>query len=360
MNGVLGALDLLLAERVPPKHRDLLETAKVSAESLLARLNDLLDLAKIEAGKMELEESPFSPRQAITDVMRQQSEKASAKALNLQVSVDQSVPDSVSGDAAAFRRILATIIAAAIKHTERGGLSLRCTATGSTGGRTTVTAEISDTGTAIPLDLCDSLFDVRGEKDTQNAPAYGSGLGLPLCARLAELMGGGMEARSEAGKGNTLTLTVELAVRAEAAAEPSAGRGAARKNANSALRILLAEDNPINQKIMNGMLAKDGHEVFVASNGSEAVGAIRRGSYDLVLMDVQMPVMDGIRAVLEIRRLEQALDCYTPVVALTAHTEKADRERCLDAGMDGYLTKPVSLENLRQALDLYGRQLVPA
>lgn len=362
MNSVLGAFDLLLAERVSPRQRDLLETAKMSAESLLARLNDLLDLAKIEAGKMEPEEAPFSVRQTITDVMRLLSEKARAKSVNLQVSIDPSVPESVSGDAAAFTRILTTVLSAGLRHTERGGLSVRCTASSGSGpGRIALSVEISDTGVAMSQELCDHLFEVRYDTEWQDASAYAAGLGLPLCARLAELMGGSMEVRSDPGKGNTLILTVDLAVHEQTGAVPSSGRGGARKKiATGALRILLAEDNPINQKIMNGMLAKDGHEVFVASNGSEAVGAIRRGSYDLVLMDVQMPVMDGVAAVLEIRRLEQALDCYTPVVALTAHTEKADRERCLDAGMDGYLTKPVSLENLRQALDLYGRQLAPA
>jgi len=353
MNGVLGALDLLWRDELSPERRQLLETATSSSEALLTVLNEILDFAKIEAGKLDLVHEPLSMRAVVASAVRLFAPLAQRRGLALEAEFDPNLPPRVLGDAARIRQILLNLIGNAVKFTERGGVTVRVRRAPEEGaGRSRTVIEVADTGIGIRAEALPDLFAPFHQVDQSNQRRFGgSGLGLAISKRYVEAMGGDISVESQTGRGSTFRISLPL----EAAPEPAeAERKAPAADAPAPAlsgKVLLVEDNPINRKIGHAMLRALGLDVVEADNGSEAIERLAKEPIDLVLMDCQMPVMDGFAATREIRERERTmLERRTPIVAVTAHALSGDESRCLEAGMDGYVAKPYTRDQLRDAL----------
>ncbi len=346
MNGILGVLGLILDDPLPAKQRERAQIALASAEGLLAILNDILDFSKLEAAQIRLHEEAVDLRALIGQVMDLMSPNAARKGLQLGHRVAAAVPRLVRADPVRLRQILTNLLSNATKFTDRGEIAVRVDWSG-TAAAGELVIEVEDTGIGIAEDQLGSIFERFTQADTSLARrAGGTGLGLAISAQLAELMGGRIRVRSVLGMGSTFRLEIP-AVATTAAPQPSGER--AGRGTTPPMRVLLAEDHRTNQYVILAYLRSAGHEVAVVSNGAEAVEAAAGGDFDVVLMDVQMPVMDGLAATAAIRRLPGAA-ATVPVVALTASAMPGDCEACLAAGMTAYLTKPITPAMLYAAL----------
>ncbi len=350
MNGILGMQSLALSTTLSPEQREYLEAAQESAESLLALLDQLLDFSKIEANKIELEAVDFSLRELLSATLKPFALNAQEKGLELFWEVAPEVPDRLRGDAMRLRQVLVNLVGNAVKFTGRGRIAVAVGLLGDNECELELGFSVSDTGIGIPRDKQASIFEPFRQLDGSTTRVYGgTGLGLAICSRLVGLLGGYMWLESEPGVGSTFHFTARFARGAEPAPTATSPASAASQPCPP-LRILLAEDNPTNQKMAVRMLEKCGHQVSVANTGREVLEAFERECFDLILMDVQMPEMDGLEATRLIRERERLKGGHIPIVATTAHAMKGDRERCLEAGMDGYVAKPIRMEDLhRQA-----------
>ena len=364
MNGVLGMTELALGTDLTPEQRDFIDTAHASAKSLLAIINDILDFSKIEAGKLELVAEPFALRGMVREMLRAPAMRARSKGLEVHCNIAEEVPDELMGDECRLRQVLLNLVGNALKFTERGSVSLQVDVEAQHGEEFRLRFAVRDTGIGIPANRLDAVFAAFEQVDSSTARRYGgTGLGLPIACRLASLMGGTVKVESVLGDGSTFSFTACLQ-RADRAVSPGgcqeAGAGAGAGNITPRLRILVADDNAVNQRITSAMLERQGHQVHVVGSGEDALAALAsESSFDLVLMDVQMPGMDGLQATTALRRREAGAGRRVPVIALTAHAMQGDRERCLAAGMDGYVTKPVTGPALARAVaDLFGREAV--
>ena len=342
MNGILGMTQLVLATTLDTEQKEYVETAHSSAESLLAVLNDILDLSKIEAGRLEIAAEPMRVRDCVQDAVRTLEQGARRKGLDLVCSVDPSIPGAVLGDSLRLRQVLLNLIGNAIKFTASGGVRVDVAWEGGP-----MLFSVSDTGIGISRDKLPLVFERFRQADGSTTRQYGgTGLGLPISKKIVELMGGTMEAESTLGQGSAFRFRLEFPVcEVAAAAVQPAAAGAVRP-----LHILLAEDNLVNQRVISRMLERQGHSVAFAGNGRAAADLASSTPFDVVLMDVQMPELDGLEATRLIRRREASSGRRVPVVALTANAMKGDREHCLEAGMDGYVSKPVRLAELLDAI----------
>jgi CheY-like chemotaxis protein len=351
MNGIIGMTGLLLTTPLTSEQSEYANTVRNCGEHLLSVINDILDYSKIEAGHVELELAPFDLRDAIALVLDLTSLQAGAKGLRLEITYADSLASSFEGDVGRVRQILMNFVSNAIKFTSSGTVSILVSPlTGGSGIR----FDVTDTGCGIPAHKLGLLFQQFVQADASTTRRFGgTGLGLAISKKLAELMGGSVGVVSEPGIGSTFW--VELPLRPANGQPPiEAVRQTSVDPLSSALRVLVAEDNVVNQKLTVRMLQKLGCACELASNGLDALNLYSQGCFDVILMDCQMPEMDGYEAASAIRRLEKGSDDDTsriPIIALTAHAGSADRDRCLAAGMDYYLSKPVSLELLRQILD---------
>jgi len=352
MHGILGMTELLLATPLDEQQRTYARAVMESGEALLELINDLLDISKIEAGRMHLEHSPFDPgalARSVADLLRV---RATAKGLELNCWLDPKLPPRLLGDAGRLRQVLLNLVGNAVKFTERGQVRLRALVQAESPDKTTLHFSVEDTGIGIDPEQQTLLFESFVQGDGSSSRKYGgTGLGLTISKQLVEMMGGRIGVDSQPGRGSTFWFTVELDKAPAEAAEPEPDRTRTANLPEPAqrCRILLAEDNAINQKIALKILSQAGFQVEAVNNGAEAVQALQKSSYDLVLMDVQMPGMDGLEATERIRRLEAGRR-RTPIIALTANAMAGDRERCLAAGMDDYLSKPVRREELWEAV----------
>jgi signal transduction histidine kinase/ligand-binding sensor domain-containing protein/CheY-like chemotaxis protein len=343
MNGIIGMADLLSRTELKADQAECLRLVRISADSLLSVINDVLDFSKIEAGKLDLDAVEFDPLDLVRDTIKSMEVLAQTKALTLACSGTPSAPWLV-GDPVRLRQVLVNLIGNAIKFTERGSVNVEMALTTPPGPDREVEMRIMvrDTGIGIPEEKQRMIFEPFRQADGSTSRRYGgTGLGLAICARLVELMGGRIWVESHPGSGSKFFFTARLkhAVRAQAASSVDTARHVSQ--APRPLRVLLAEDNPVNRKLAVRILENAGHTVVCAHDGREAIDTLGIERFDIILMDVQMPRMDGFEATAEIRRLEAAVRMRTPIVALTANAMKGDRERCLDAGMDGYLSKPL-------------------
>ncbi|HEX5042440.1 MAG TPA: ATP-binding protein [Candidatus Polarisedimenticolaceae bacterium] len=349
MNGVLGMLELALGTRLSPEQRDYLQAARSSAEALLVLLNDILDFSKIEAGKLDLDRHPFVLRSLMAETLRPLEMRARAKGLGLACRIEPGLPDALVGDAGRLRQVLVNLVGNALKFTEHGEVVVRTQAESSAEGNLVLRFSVSDTGPGIPPHRLDAIFEPFTQADGSVTRRFGgTGLGLTISRRLVALMGGRLWVESTPEQGTTFHFTAQVA---EATGE-AGGTGEADACSPPGKRVLVAEDNAVNQRVAAGLLQNMGHVVLVVADGRAALEALERERFDLVLMDVQMPGMDGLEATAELRRREQGTGRRLPVVALTAHAMKGDQERCLGAGMDAYLSKPIQVEELRKVLEL--------
>jgi signal transduction histidine kinase/DNA-binding response OmpR family regulator len=349
MNGLLGMLDLVLDGSLKPDQKEQLDTAQRCAYSLLALLNDILDLSKIEAGKMALEKIPINARTVVEDCVKSQAAKAAQKGIDLRFEQDAAASTDIVGDPLRLRQIVANLVSNALKFTDRGWVRVRLSSTARSDGRLDMQVQVRDTGLGIAADKLPAIFEKFTQADGSITRKYGgSGLGLTITRGLVEMHGGDIRVESEPGVGSmfTVILPCEQAPAPGAAAEQPQRREKIEPARLSRARLLLVEDNLVNQKVVLAILRKKGYRIDVANDGREAISALeaRDADYDLVLMDVQMPVMDGLEATRVIRRDPRWE--RLPVLAMTAHAMNGDRERCLQAGMNGYISKPVQPAHL--------------
>ena len=364
MNSFLGVLQLLLGGHAGPleaKQRGLLIMADKSARSLLQIISDILDLSKIEAGKLSLKEEPFSLQECVSESVEFFSSDAQRKGLDLAFTISAGVQDTVKGDFVRLRQVLINLIGNAIKFTEQGRVGVQITAGNKDpSGKREFTFTITDTGIGIPADKKDLLFRPFSQADDSNTRRYGgSGLGLAISRQIVELLGGTIYFESTEGIGSSFSFTIPLSEAGEEAGTDTLSKAPLPVAISPAVPeekkpfILAAEDDLMASTLLKEILALRGLHMDLARTGREAVDMWERGQYDLILMDVQMPRLDGISATKIIREKEKATGGHIPIVAMTAYAFKEDKERCLEAGMNACLTKPLDItRDLELIMDL--------
>lgn len=359
MNAIIGLTDLALETRLDPSQREHLSLVRSSADNLLAIINDILDFSKIDAGRIELDPRPFSVRALIESIVALHASTARLKGVGLQVQVSPKVPNALLGDSLRIGQVLNNLLSNAIKFTERGQIELQVHADDFHDADEPQTAcyqvefVVRDSGMGIAADKLHEVFEPFSQADNSITRRFGgTGLGLTISRRLARAMQGDLTLNSALGIGSVFCLRVPLAqAREQDLPGMVAGSPPRRTQQVQALRLLLVEDNPVNQVLACALLEQAGHQVEKASDGREGLQRWQQGGFDAVLMDVQMPVLDGLNATRELREIERQQGLRrTPVIAMTANAMTGDRERCLAAGMDDYISKPFRREDLGAAL----------
>ncbi|MBK5291233.1 MAG: response regulator [Acidobacteriia bacterium] len=353
INGVLGLTNELCDTPLTPHQRELTSIIQDSADSLLNVIDDILDLSRIEAGKLNIDRVAFSPRELVVSVQRLMERQAAARGLTFETSIGSTVPAYILGDPNRLRQILLNLLSNAVKFTPAGGIRLQLRmdpATGANPSGPRLQFEVVDTGIGIPPGLIARLFTPFTQGDhSAGSQSGGTGLGLSICRHLVHRMNGAIGVESDPGQGARFWFYIPVELADEPVPKSCAPPPALPFRPDAQLRILLAEDNRVNQIVARSALLKLGCVVEIVVNGRLAVDALARGNYDLVFMDCQMPILDGYEATRIIRAAEGA-SRHTPIIALTAHAMEGARQECLSAGMDDYLAKPVTLDQFRRKL----------
>ena len=387
LNGILGMTGLALETELQKDQREYLELVKSSAEALLSLVNDVLDFSKYEAGRLGLDCVDFSLRALLRDVLRPLALRASVSGLAFESVVEEGTPDALIGDPLRIGQVLRNLAGNAIKFTNQGKVSVHVRGDAADGSKVTLSFSVADTGIGIPAEKHRLIFEPFTQADGSTTRKYGgTGLGLSISSGLVELMGGGIRVESEVGRGSTFyfTLPLELSQKVERSQKPelfqklelsqkldlsqklelsqeapaaeTEAQPPSEDRAKRKLRILLAEDNSVNQRLAVRLLERAGHRVTLAGSGQEALNAFERrelehSQFDLILMDLQMPGLDGLQATARIRDAERGSGRRVPIVAMTAQTAESDRVRCLECGMDAYVTKPVYVPELMKIIE---------
>ena len=350
MNGVIGMIGLLMDTELSDEQQKMARVARESADSLLGIINDILDYSKLEAGKIDLEDVNFSPEQLVDGVVSLLSARAIAKGIGISMNLPRDMPIWLRGDPTRLRQILFNLIGNAIKFTEKGDVSVTSSHRTDADGSLQLRFDIRDSGIGISEEGRARLFTRFNQADSSTTRKFGgTGLGLAICKQLVELMGGEIGVDSEPGRGSTFHFTIRCKLGEQPAVVETADPDGSIALANRKLRILVAEDNSVNQLFIKMLLGKSGHFVDVVGDGAEAVEAVKKVSYDLILMDIQMPEMDGPTATKVIRQLDRSV-ARIPIIALTANAMLGQREEYLAAGMDDYVTKPIDRSLLFAAI----------
>ncbi len=353
MNGIIGMSELALAAEINPEQQECLSVVRSSAESLLSILNDILDYSKIEAGKVALDPIRFNLAELLDNAIKTMAVPARKKGLKLAYYIDSSIPSDLVSDSLRLRQVLLNLIGNAVKFTSKGEVVVTVN-TIATEPNLKLQFSIHDTGIGISPEKQQRLFLPFEQADSSTTRQYGgTGLGLAISSRIVELLGGQIWVESAPGAGSTFHFTIIADPAVSAEPEVPEAEHAASTQPIPKLRILLAEDNLVNQKLMVALLKKMGHEVCVAEDGSAAVSIFTRQHFDLVFMDVQMPGTDGIQATRMIRRAENGQTRQVPIIALTAYAMKEDERQCLAAGMTAYISKPISVARIREVIAKY-------
>jgi signal transduction histidine kinase/CheY-like chemotaxis protein/ligand-binding sensor domain-containing protein len=358
MNAVIGMTNLMLGTEVTAEHRDNLEVVKCAGESLLVLLNDMLDLSRIESGRLPLDLAPFALRNCVNSCMRTVAVQARKNGLEFTCDVAPDVPDALLGDGDRLRQILINLLVNAVKFTEHGSVRLNVSyeASGNGNGNDiNLLFAIRDTGIGIAEDKQAVIFEPFRQADSSTTRQYGgTGLGLAISHKLVLMMNGRMWLESTLGRGSTFYFSARFSPAPANAVKQVAAAASRTEPINRSCSILLADDNLVNRQLTARLLMKRGHSVTIATNGLEAVEQFQAQAFDVVLMDVQMPVMDGLTATSRIREYENGTGSRIPVIAMTANAMRGDREECLAAGMDDYISKPFQPDELFALVEAYG------
>jgi CheY-like chemotaxis protein/two-component sensor histidine kinase len=350
LSGIVGMLDLLQETSLDEDQRDYLSAARLCTESLLELLNASLEYSALEAGQFRLDESEFSLKEMLDAAIAQQQPKADLKHLKLFLTLDPNLPVTMIGDAPRLRELLGHLIGNAIKFTHNGTVEVRVAVKRDPGEQDRLVAAVNDTGIGIPPDKLGGIFDSFRQADTGLSRSYpGLGLGLALARKLVTVMGGGILVESQLGVGSTFTIDIPLRRPVVPSPDPAP--------AESGPMILAVEDNPVGMTVLRHILQRRGMKVDCASSGYEALEAATRRRYDLILMDLQMPGMNGLEASLEIRKLP-GYDTV-PILALTANCADQVREQCRAHGMQAFLSKPVDANELWSTVSEYLKRETP-
>ncbi len=352
MSAVLGLSELLLDSKLDAAQRERASGIYHSAQGLLQLINDMLDVSRIEAGRFELVEKVFEPRALVAQVRAMLLPMAAAKSLGFEVSIAAEVPDRLMGDEARLRQVFVNLVGNAIKFTDRGRVSIEVLAEPVAGNASVdLYARVIDSGVGIGAEKLAGLFQPFVQADDSDTRRHGgTGLGLYIVRQLTRAMGGDVLATSSDGRGSVFAFHVRLRLPAERTAPAAAEVPAPASMPARRLNVLLAEDNEVNRLVARSMLEAAGHQVTVAVDGAQAVACCAAAHFDCVLMDCQMPVMGGLEATKAIRRHDAGSGRHTPIVALTANAMEGDRERCLAAGMEGFLAKPINRRDLLETI----------
>ncbi|MGD2052990.1 MAG: ATP-binding protein [Gammaproteobacteria bacterium] len=348
MNGVIGTLQLLSDTTLAPEQQEYVNTAHKSAHSLLTILNDILDLSKIEAGKLNIELIPLDLREIVSELITLHTMTAEEKCIQLYAEIDDKLPQVLIGDPTRLRQIMANLVSNAVKFTDKGHVLVRIKVVSRDDNSADIRLEVEDTGVGIRDDIKDELFNEFTQADGSTTRKYGgTGLGLAIVRQLVEMMHGQFGVDSVPGEGSTFWFRITLPIgEAQATTQPGSSEQALKGLLQG--HVLLVEDNPINQMVAQKMLEKIGLESTLAGDGQEALNRLEQDRFDAVLMDCQMPVMDGFEATRRIR--EQSALTSLPVIAMTANVMEGDREKCIEAGMNDYIGKPVVEADLKKTL----------
>jgi signal transduction histidine kinase/DNA-binding NarL/FixJ family response regulator len=351
MNAIVGLTDILLEGNISLEQKECLEAVKLSSDNLLSIINDILDFSKLESGKLFLETLPFSLKEVIDGVFVTLRLTASHKGLDLSYSIQEDVPEIIVGDALRLRQILLNLLSNSVKFTEHGSVRVDVELTGKTTENSTLRFKISDTGIGIPEDRLATIFESFTQASNETSRKYGgTGLGLTIVKQLTELQGGTVEVKSVLNKGTEFFVTLSFKNKTE---EDNASKLSQKENEREmigAIKVLLAEDNEMNQMVAQKVLVKWGFTVEIAENGKHTIQKLTDSNYDLILMDIQMPEMDGYEATKFIRNNMPAPKSGIPIIAMTAHAIVGEAEKCIALGMDDYISKPFNQKDLYEKI----------
>ncbi len=362
MNGIIGMTELVLDTELTSEQRNYLNMVKSSAESLLTIINDILDFSKIEAGKFALDPHEFNLRNCLSETMSTLAVRGREKGLEIDHSVSRDVPELVIGDDVRLRQVIINLVGNAIKFTERGRVAASVEKIRMTNASVTLQFAVKDTGIGIAADKLRMIFDPFVQADGSTTRRYGgTGLGLAITTQLVQMMNGRIWAESEVGKGSAFYFTADFGLQAQPQANATGARAAglakgkaedrSSRKSRRPSRILVAEDSLVNRELIARLLTRWGHDVMTVRCGQEALDAIESEHFDLVLMDVQMPDMDGLEATAVLRDKEKATGRHMPIIAVTAYAMPDDRERFLQMGLDGYVAKPIKADCLFESVE---------
>jgi len=352
MNVIMGMAQLLEFTELSAEQQQYLETIRISSESLLSLISDVLDFSKIEAGKVELERTAFSLRACINDIVKTQISFVHAKGLTVHTEIPDDVPDNLTGDRFRLQQILLNLVGNSIKFTDTGGIAVAVSVEERQHDAALLCFRVTDTGIGIKPEVVEKIFDPFTQADASTTRTFGgTGLGLSICRRLVELMEGRIDVESSEGAGSTFEVVIPFAVN-DVQVEQHVRSGSLQTAAweGKPLSILLVEDNDVNRKLFIELLQRVGHTLETAQNGREAVAKWKQKTFDVILMDLQMPDMDGIEATRIIREQERETGCHVPIIALTAHTLRKDQATFLHQGFDGYVSKPMKFKVLNEEI----------
>ncbi|MFT7694630.1 MAG: signal transduction histidine kinase/BarA-like signal transduction histidine kinase, partial [Candidatus Latescibacterota bacterium] len=354
MNAILGMTDLVLDTELQQEQRSSLAIVHTAANALLEILNDILDISKIEAGKLELEQVEFSLRESIEQLVLLLRSRVKEKGLDFVCDVEGIAVDHLLGDPGRLRQIVLNLVGNAVKFTDAGQVAIAILSR-EKAGSVEVEISVTDTGVGIPAEKQQAIFSAFTQGDNSTTRRYGgTGLGLSICAELVQMMGGQIGLDSREGEGSTFYFTAQLGMAVQQPIKPitsvvdSSSMGGDRW---SGKRVLVVEDNAFNQALVRGILSKKGWELEMVESGELALSRLSEHTYDLVLMDVQMAAMDGLQTTMAVRARERERGGHIPIIGLTAHAMQGDRERCIEAGMDGYVAKPIRVDKLFSEID---------
>lgn len=358
MNGVIGMTQLALQTRLTSEQYEYLTLVESSANSLLSLLNDILDFSKIEAGKLDIESAPFGLRETLLSVMKMLAAGSRQKPLTLGCDIAADLPEILIGDAARLRQLVINLVGNAIKFTEQGEIVLHVSLDSCRDDWIRLHCIVSDTGIGIPVDQLEKIFGAFEQADASITRKYGgTGLGLAICKQLVSLMGGNIWVESVEGEGSQFHFTLKFGLHKLGASSDQGGPQSSAPSPDPikpppGLRALVVDDNSLNRMLAKRLLEMHGHEVVLAEDGRQALNLYRQEGFDVILMDIQMPEMNGFEATAEIRKIEQRTGRWIPIIAMTAMSMMGDREKCLNAGMDEYLSKPLRPKELIEKIAL--------